>query len=158
MPIYQLPTMKTALPRREYSFSFLAFRHQFALTQEMEVVLGDADILSCPFASTMFYGKQFALLVMNWFLASTLPRRFLFMIASIFKFLLNTLLSSSVFSFFVFFLVDAVFALQKVAAFVMIPQALCIEMLPTELAIASVASVRSYILRMVALLPASFAH
>ena len=94
---------------------------------------------------------------MNKFLARTLPRCFFCMVTSIFQFLSNALLSVSVLSFFVFFLVVAVFALQKVAAFVMIPQALCIEMLPTELAIASVASVRSYILRMVALLPASFA-
>ena len=123
----------------------------------MEVVLGDADILSCPFAYTILRGKQLALLGMNRFLASTLPRCFFGMVAAIFQFVSNALLSVSVLSFFVFFLVVAVFALQKVAAFVMMPQALCIEMLPTELAIASVASVRSYILRMVALLPAGFA-
>ena len=123
----------------------------------MEVVLGDADILSCPSARTMFNGIQFAFFVMNRFLASTLPRRFLFMIASISQFVFNTLLSSSVFSFFVFFPVDAVFALQSVTAPLMIFEELCIEMLATELATAILASVRSYILRMVALLPASFA-
>ena len=149
--------MKTALPRREYSFSFLAFRQQFALTQEMEVVLGDADILSCPFAFSILGGEQLALFVMNRFLASTLPRCFFCMVASIFQFVSNALLSVSVFSFFVSFHVDAVFALQSVTAVVMIFEELCIEMFATELATASVASVRSYILRMVALLPASFA-
>ena len=114
--------MKTALPRREYSFSFLALRQQFALSQEMEVVLGDADILSSPFTRTILYGKQFALLVMNRFLASTLPRRFFCMVASIFQFVSNALLSISVFSFFLFLLVAAVLALQTVTAVVMIPE------------------------------------
>ena len=124
----------------------------------MEVVLGDADILSCPLASTIFYGKQFALLVMNRFLASTLPRRFLFMIPSIFQFIFNTLLSSSVFSFFVFYFIDAVLALQTVTAVIMIPQESCIEMPATKLPTAIVASVRSYILRMVPSFFASCAH
>ena len=124
----------------------------------MEVVLGDADILSCPSARTMFNGIQLAFFVMNRFLASTLPRRFLFMIASIFQFVLNTLLSSSVFSFFLFFHIDAGFALQSVTALAMIFEALCIEMLAPELATAIVASVRPYILRMVASRSASFAH
>ena len=123
----------------------------------MEVVLGDADILSCPFAYTILRGKQLALLGMNRFLASTLPRCFFCMVAAILQFVSNALLSVSVFSFFVFCLVAAVFALQSVTSGVMMPQELCIEMLATELATASVASVRSYILRMVALLPASFA-
>ena len=135
----------------------MALRQRFTLTQEMEVVLGDADILSCPSARTMFNGIQLAFFVMNRFLASTLPRRFFCMVASIFQFVSNALLSVSVFSFFVFFLVDAVFALQSVTAVVMMFERLCIEILATELATASVASVRSYILRMVALLPASFA-
>ena len=124
----------------------------------MEVVLGDADILSCPFAGTILYGKQFALLVMNRFLASTLPRRFFCMVASIFQFVFNTLLSVSVFSFFVSFHIDAVFALQSVTAVVMIFEKLCIEMFATEIATASVASVRSHILRVVAFFSASLAH
>ena len=123
----------------------------------MEVVLGDADILSCPFACTMLSEKQFALLFMNRFLASTLPRRFLFMVPTILQFVLNALLSINVFSFFLLSLVAAEIALQKVTAVVMIPQEMCIEMFGTKLTTASVARVRSYILRMVAFLPASFA-
>ena len=136
----------------------MALRQRFALTQEMEVVLGDADILSCPSARTMFNGIQLAFFVMNRFLASTLPRRFLFMIASISQFVFNTLLSGNVFSFFVFFAVSAVCALQSVTAHVMVFEEFCIEMLATELGTAIVARVRSYILRMVALLPACLAH
>ena len=94
---------------------------------------------------------------MNKFLARTLPRCLLCMVPSILQFFLNALLSSSVFSFFVFLLVTAEIALQKVTAVVMIPQEMCIEMFGTKLTTASVARVRSYILRMVALLPASFA-
>ena len=80
------------------------------------------------------------------------------MVASIFQFVSNALLSVSVFSFFVFFLVDAVFALQTVTAVVMIPQESWIEMLATELGTAIVASVCSYVLCVVPFLSASFAH
>jgi len=80
------------------------------------------------------------------------------MVTSIFQFFSNALLSVSVFSYFAFFRVDASFALQSVTALVMIFEELCIEMLAPELATALVASVRPYILRMVASLSASFAH
>ena len=56
------------------------------------------------------------------------------------------------------FLVAAIYALESVTADVMIFEASCIEMLAPELTTAIVASVRSYILRMVASLSASFAH
>ena len=74
-----------------------------------------------------------------------------------FQFAFYTLFPVSVLSFLLFLLPAAVLALQTVTAVVMMFEELCIEMLATELATASVASVRSYILRMVALLPASFA-
>ena len=59
---------------------------------------------------------------------------------------------------FLLFFVAAVLALQAVTTFVVVFEKLCIEMLSTELGIAIVARVRSYILRMVAFLSASLAH
>ena len=88
---------------------------------------------------------------MNFFFAGAPQRYFRFQFAS------YTLFPVSVLPFLLLFLLAAVLALQATSAFVVVLEKLCIEMLATELATASVASVRSYILRMVALLPASFA-
>ena len=72
--------------------------------------------------------------------------------------LVNTLLSFQVLPIFLLFLVAAVFALQVATALVVVVYLFCIEMLASEPATAIVASVRSYILRMVAFLSASLAH
>ena len=126
--------------------------------QETEVVFSDADILSCPLARPIFHGKQFALFVMDSFLAGTLPRCLLCMVPTILQFVLNALLSISVFSFFLLSLVAAVLALQTVTAVVMILEKSWIEMFATELGTAIVASVCSYVLCVVAFLAASLAH
>ena len=88
--------------------------------------------------------------------------RFLFasaMQSSLFiQLFLKKLLSLHVLPFFCLFFVAAVLALQAVTTFVVVFETLCIEMFPTELGTAIVASVCSYILRMVAFLSASLAH
>ena len=89
---------------------------------------------------------------MNFFFAGAPQRYFRFQFAS------YTLFPVSVLSFLLFLLLAAVLALQTVTAVVMMFEELCIEMLATKLGTAIVASVRSYILRMVASLPASLTH
>ena len=89
---------------------------------------------------------------MNLFFAGASQRCFGFQFAS------YTLFPVSVLSLLVFFVVAALLALQTVTAEVMIVQLFSIEMLATELGITIVASVRSYILSMVASLSASLAH
>ena len=88
---------------------------------------------------------------MNFFLAGAPQRCFRF------QFVSYTLFPVSVLFLSLFLLLTAGIALQTVTAEVMIFQFFGIKMLATKLAIAVLASVRSYILRMVALLPASFA-
>ena len=88
---------------------------------------------------------------MNLFFAGAPQRYFRF------QFVSYTLFPVSVLSFLLFLVLAAVLALQTVTAVVMMFEELCIEMLATELGTTIVASVRPYILRMVALLPASFA-
>ena len=88
---------------------------------------------------------------MNFFFAGAPQRCFRF------QFVSYTLFPVSVLFLSLFLLLTAVLALQTVTAEVMILQLFGIKMLATKLAIAVLASVRSYILRMVALLPASFA-
>ena len=74
-----------------------------------------------------------------------------------FQFVSYTLFPVSVLFLLVFFVLAALIALQTVTAEVMILQLFGIKMLAAELATAIVTSVCSYIFRMVAFLPASFA-
>ena len=89
---------------------------------------------------------------MSFLFASAMQR------SLIIQLLFDTLLSLQVLPIFVLFLLDAAFAMQVATALVVVVYLFCIEMLASELATAIVASVRSYILRMVAFLSASLAH
>ena len=88
---------------------------------------------------------------MNFFFAGAPQRCFRF------QFVSYTLFPVSVLFFSLFLLLTAGIALQTVTAEVMILQLFGIKMLAAELATAIVTSLRPYILRMVAFLPARFA-
>ena len=88
---------------------------------------------------------------MNFFFAGAPQRCFRF------QFVSYTLFPVSVLFLSLFLLLTAVLALQTVTAEVMILQLFGIKMLAAELATAIVTSVRPYIFRMVAFLPARFA-
>ena len=89
---------------------------------------------------------------MNFFFAGAPQRCFRF------QFVSYTFFPVSVLFLLVFFVLAALIALQTVTAEVMILQLFSIEMLATGLGTTIVASVRSYILSMVASLSASCAH
>ena len=89
---------------------------------------------------------------MSFLFASAMQR------SSTIQLLFNVLLPLSVLPFFHFFLLAAVFTLEVATALIVVVYLSFIEMLATQLGTAIVASVRSYILRMVASLSASLAH
>ena len=89
---------------------------------------------------------------MSFLFASAMQR------SLIIQLLLDTLLFLQVLPIFVLFLLDAAFAMQVATALVVVVYLFCIEILATKFGTALVASVRAYILRMVAFLSASLAH